>query len=84
MQYKTNLNQAAWFELTRHAGTGAPIVITDATTNGPSRFYRVKVECLLRLSNSCHFAGGANRFGLKVPPCNRPLLQSIRNPAGNF
>jgi len=44
VQYKTNLNDSAWFELFRQTGTGAPIVVNDPTAAEPSRFYRVKVE----------------------------------------
>jgi len=44
VQFKTNLNASVWQELFRQTSIGAPIVINDPTTNGPSRFYRVKVE----------------------------------------
>jgi hypothetical protein len=44
VQFKTNLNASVWQEMFRQAGTGAPILVSDSTTNGPSRFYRVKVE----------------------------------------
>jgi hypothetical protein len=44
VQFKTNLNASVWQDLFRQTSTGAPIVINDPTTNGPSRFYRVKVE----------------------------------------
>jgi hypothetical protein len=44
VQYKTNLTDSVWLELSRQTGTGAPIVMSDPSTPGPSRFYRVSVE----------------------------------------
>jgi hypothetical protein len=44
VQYKTNLADSAWLELSRQAGTGAPIVVNDPNPPGPGRFYRLKVE----------------------------------------
>ena len=44
VQYKTNLTDSVWLELSRQAGTGAPIVVNDPNPAGPRRFYRLKVE----------------------------------------
>ena len=44
VQFKTNLNDSIWLEVSRQTGTGAPIVVNDPNPPGPSRFYRVKVE----------------------------------------
>lgn len=44
VEYKTNLADSAWLELSRQAGTGAPILVNDPSPPGPSRFYRVRVE----------------------------------------
>jgi hypothetical protein len=43
-EYKTNLNEGVWLELSREAGTGGPLTVEDPNPGGPSRFYRVKVE----------------------------------------
>ena len=43
VEYKTNLMDSAWQELSRQTGTGAPIVVQDSVAAG-SRFYRVRVE----------------------------------------
>jgi hypothetical protein len=44
VQYKTNLTDPIWLDLSRQLGTGAPADVNDSTPPGPSRFYRVKVE----------------------------------------
>lgn len=44
VEYKTNLVDAAWLELSRQAGTGGPILVSDPNPPGASRFYRVRVE----------------------------------------
>ena len=43
-EYKTNLNDALWLELSRQTGTGGPLTVEDPSPAGPNRFYRVKVE----------------------------------------
>jgi len=44
VEYKTNLTDSAWLELSRQAGVGAPILIEDTSPPGRSRFYRIRVE----------------------------------------
>ena len=44
VEYKTNLADSVWLELSRQAGTGSPILVNDPNPPGPSRFYRVRVE----------------------------------------
>jgi hypothetical protein len=43
-EYRDNLTDSAWLELSRQAGTGAPIVVNDPNPPGPRRFYRLRVE----------------------------------------
>jgi hypothetical protein len=43
VQYKTQLTDTNWLELSRQLGTGAPIVVSDPRP-ASSRFYRVQVE----------------------------------------
>jgi hypothetical protein len=44
VEYKTNLNTPAWFGLLTTNGTGNPVFIQDPTTNGSSRFYRIRAQ----------------------------------------
>jgi hypothetical protein len=44
VEYKTNLTDRVWLELSRQSGTGSPIQVTDPSPPGRSRFYRVRVE----------------------------------------
>ena len=44
IQYKGQLSDPTWLELSRQTGTGAAIVVADPNPPGPSRFYRAKVE----------------------------------------
>lgn len=43
VEYKTNLADSVWLELSRQAGTGAPILVNDPNPSGASRFYRVRL-----------------------------------------
>jgi hypothetical protein len=43
VQYKQDLNDTVWLELSRQTGTGEVITLSDSAP-APSRFYRVRVE----------------------------------------
>ncbi|HWW00899.1 MAG TPA: immunoglobulin domain-containing protein [Candidatus Acidoferrum sp.] len=44
VEYKLSLGEAVWRELTRVAGTGLPITVTDIGLTDAARFYRVQVR----------------------------------------
>jgi len=44
VQYKTNLADSAWVELSRQPGTGSPILVDDPSPPARSRFYRLQVQ----------------------------------------
>jgi hypothetical protein len=44
LQYKTNLKDALWLELTNLDGTGSPATVTDSSITNSTRFYRIQVR----------------------------------------
>ena len=44
LSYKTNLLDPFWTPLQTNAGTGNPIIFQQATTNGPTRFYKTELR----------------------------------------
>src|SRR5262249_31587269 len=44
VEYKTNLNSTNWTSLLTTNGTGNPVLIQEPTTNGFSRFYRIRAQ----------------------------------------
>jgi hypothetical protein len=44
VEYKDDLNDPMWVELSRHDAVGGPLAISDPGPHGTSRFYRVRVE----------------------------------------
>jgi hypothetical protein len=44
IEYKTNLNSPTWTSLLTTNGTGNPVLIQEPTTNGLSRFYRIRAQ----------------------------------------
>ena len=44
LEYKNQLEDPAWIELSRHDATGSTLTVSDPGPPGESRFYRIKVE----------------------------------------
>lgn len=43
VEYKAALDDSSWLQLTNFTGTGNPWPVLDSTTNGTSRFYRIRI-----------------------------------------
>jgi hypothetical protein len=43
-EYRTNLVLGSWVPFATNSGSGSSITVTNSTTNGPSRFFRVRVQ----------------------------------------